>query len=104
MIAAAKTKSFGFQAFYPGPGLGGHCFPIDLFFLTWASRKVGHSPRYIEATGEVNTAIPRHVVNRIAESLNEQAKTIKCSRICVLGVAYKKNADDPYESPAFEIL
>jgi UDP-N-acetyl-D-glucosamine dehydrogenase len=104
VIAAAKTKPFGFQAFYPGPGLGGHCIPIDPFYLTWAARKYGVSTRFIELAGEVNTAMPHYVVNRIGEALNEQSKSIKSSRICILGVAYKKDVDDPRESPAFEIM
>jgi UDP-N-acetyl-D-glucosamine dehydrogenase len=104
VIAAAKTKPFGFQAFYPGPGLGGHCIPIDPFYLTWAARKYGHNTRFIELAGEVNTAMPRYVVNRVAEALNEDGKPVKGSRICILGVAYKKDVDDPRESPAFEIL
>jgi UDP-N-acetyl-D-glucosamine dehydrogenase len=104
VIAAARTKPFGFQAFYPGPGLGGHCIPIDPFYLTWAARKYGVSTRFIELAGEVNTAMPQYVVNRVAEALNGHAKAIKGSRVCVLGVAYKKDVDDPRESPAFEIL
>jgi UDP-N-acetyl-D-glucosamine dehydrogenase len=104
VIAAAKTKPFGFQAFYPGPGLGGHCIPIDPFYLTWVARKYGVSTRFIELAGEVNTAMPLYVVNRVAEALNEHSKSIKGSRVCVLGVAYKKDVDDPRESPAFEIL
>jgi UDP-N-acetyl-D-glucosamine dehydrogenase len=104
VIAAAKTKPFGFQPFYPGPGLGGHCIPIDPFYLTWAARRVGVHTRFIELAGEVNTAMPQYVVNRVAEALNDQGKPIKGSRICVLGIAYKKNVDDPRESPALEIL
>ncbi len=104
VIAAAKTKPFGFQAFYPGPGLGGHCIPIDPFYLTWAARRHGVHTRFIELAGEVNTAMPAHVVNRVAEALNEAGKPVKGSRVCVLGVAYKKDVDDPRESPAFEVL
>jgi UDP-N-acetyl-D-glucosamine dehydrogenase len=104
VIEAAKTKPFGFQPFYPGPGLGGHCIPIDPFYLTWAARKYGVSTRFIELAGEVNTAMPQHVVSRVAEALNEDGKPVKGSRICVLGVAYKKDVDDPRESPAFAIL
>jgi UDP-N-acetyl-D-glucosamine dehydrogenase len=104
VIAAARTKPFGFQAFYPGPGLGGHCIPIDPFYLTWAARQFGVHTRFIELAGEVNTAMPQHVVRRIADALNEQGKAIKGSRICLLGVAYKKNVDDARESPAFPIL
>jgi UDP-N-acetyl-D-glucosamine dehydrogenase len=104
VIAAARTKPFGFQAFYPGPGLGGHCIPIDPFYLTWAARKYGVNTRFIELAGEINTAMPQYVVTRVAEALNEQGKPVKGSRICVLGVAYKKDVDDPRESPAFPIL
>jgi UDP-N-acetyl-D-glucosamine dehydrogenase len=104
VIAAAKTKPFGFQAFYPGPGLGGHCIPIDPFYLTWAARRYGVHTRFIELAGEVNTSMPRYVVQRVGEALNADGKSIKGSRICVLGVAYKKDVDDPRESPAFEIM
>jgi UDP-N-acetyl-D-glucosamine dehydrogenase len=104
VIGAAKTKPFGFQAFYPGPGLGGHCIPIDPFYLTWAARRYGINTRFIELAGEVNTSMPKYVVNRIADALNEQAMAIKGSRILILGVAYKKDVDDPRESPAFEIM
>jgi UDP-N-acetyl-D-glucosamine dehydrogenase len=104
VIAAAKTKPFGFQAFYPGPGLGGHCIPIDPFYLTWAARRLGVNTRFIELAGEINTAMPRHVVDRVGEALNEQARSIKGSRVLVLGAAYKKDVDDPRESPAFEIM
>jgi UDP-N-acetyl-D-glucosamine dehydrogenase len=104
VIAAAKTKPFGFQAFYPGPGLGGHCIPIDPFYLTWVARKFGVSTRFIELAGEVNTGMPQYVVQRVAEALNDDSKPLKGSRLCVLGVAYKKDVDDPRESPAFTIL
>jgi UDP-N-acetyl-D-glucosamine dehydrogenase len=104
VIAAAKTKPFGFQAFYPGPGLGGHCIPIDPFYLTWAARKHGVSTRFIELAGEVNTAMPQYVVRRVMEALNEQGRPLKGSRVCVLGAAYKKDVDDPRESPAFEVM
>src|SRR5262249_44462834 len=95
---------FGFKAFYPGPGLGGHCIPIDPFYLTWAARRHGVGTRFIELAGEVNTAMPAKVVGRVAEALNEQGKAVKGSRVCVLGVAYKKDVDDPRESPASRIL
>jgi len=104
VIAAAKTKPFGFQAFYPGPGLGGHCIPIDPFYLTWAARKQGVNTRFIELAGEINTAMPLQVVERVAEALNDSKKPLKGSLICVLGVAYKKDVDDPRESPAFPIM
>ena len=104
VIEAAKTKPFGFQAFYPGPGLGGHCIPIDPFYLTWAARRLGLNTRFIELAGEVNTAMPQFVVDRIAGALNDEGKSVRGSKICVLGVAYKKDVDDPRESPAFPIL
>jgi UDP-N-acetyl-D-glucosamine dehydrogenase len=104
VIAAAKTKPFGFQAFYPGPGLGGHCIPIDPFYLTWAARRQGINTRFIELAGEINTAMPKYVVNRVVEALNEQGKAVNGSRILILGAAYKKDVDDPRESPAFEIM
>jgi UDP-N-acetyl-D-glucosamine dehydrogenase len=104
VIEAAKTKPFGFQAFYPGPGLGGHCIPIDPFYLTWAARRFGINTRFIELAGEVNTSMPKYVVSRVAEALNEQALPIKGSRVAVLGAAYKKDVDDPRESPAFEVM
>jgi UDP-N-acetyl-D-glucosamine dehydrogenase len=104
VIAAAKSKPFGFQAFYPGPGLGGHCIPIDPFYLTWAARRVGVNTKFIELAGEVNTQMPNYVLQRVAMALNDHGKPLKGSNVCVLGVAYKKNVDDPRESPAFTIL
>jgi UDP-N-acetyl-D-glucosamine dehydrogenase len=104
VIEAAKTKPFGYQAFYPGPGLGGHCIPIDPFYLTWAARRHGLNTRFIELAGEINTAMPQYVVERVAQALNEDGKAVRGSRVCVLGVAYKKDVDDPRESPAFPIL
>jgi len=104
VIEAAKTKPFGFQAFYPGPGLGGHCIPIDPFYLTWLARKHGEATRFIELAGEVNTHMPHYVVNRLAEFLNDRRKPINGSRIAVLGVAYKKDVDDARESPSFELM
>ena len=104
VIDAAKTKPFGFQAFYPGPGLGGHCIPIDPFYLSWLARRQGMNTRFIELAGEVNTVMPRYVVSRLAEFLNETGKPLKGSRICILGMAYKKDVDDPRESPSFELM
>ncbi|MDM4017586.1 nucleotide sugar dehydrogenase [Roseiconus lacunae] len=104
VINAAKTKPFGFQAFYPGPGLGGHCIPIDPFYLSWLARKQGSTARFIELAGEVNRAMPSYVVSRTAEFLNEFRKPINGSKICMLGVAYKKDVDDARESPSFELL
>ena len=104
VVDAAKTKPFGFQAFYPGPGLGGHCIPIDPFYLTWLARKQGLTTRFIELAGEVNSQMPVYVITRLAEFLNDAGKPIKGSKICLLGMAYKKDVDDPRESPSFELL
>jgi UDP-N-acetyl-D-glucosamine dehydrogenase len=104
VIDAAKTKPFGFQAFYPGPGLGGHCIPIDPFYLTWLARKHGEQTRFIELAGEINTHMPQYVVNRLAEFLNDDRKPIRGSKVAILGVAYKKDIDDPRESPSFELM
>ena len=104
VIQAAKTKPFGFMAFYPGPGLGGHCIPIDPFYLTWKAREYGQHTRFIELAGEINTAMPMHVVNRTAEALNELRKSMKGSRILVVGLAYKPNVDDYRESPSYVLL
>ena len=104
VIEAAKTKPFGFTAFYPGPGLGGHCIPIDPFYLTWRARQFGLNTRFIELAGEVNTAMPEFVVSRVGEALNEQEKSIKGSQILVLGMAYKKDVDDVRESPSITLM
>jgi UDP-N-acetyl-D-glucosamine dehydrogenase len=104
VVRAASTKPFGYQAFYPGPGLGGHCIPIDPFYLTWKAREVGLPTRFIELAGEVNRAMPDYVVQRTTLALNEQAKSVKGSRILVLGLAYKPDVDDVRESPSFELI
>ena len=104
VIDAAKTKPFGFQAFYPGPGLGGHCIPIDPFYLSWVARKHELPTRFIELAGEINTSMPHYVVTRVAEALNDAGKPVRGSRISVLGVAYKKDVDDPRESPSFKLM
>jgi UDP-N-acetyl-D-glucosamine dehydrogenase len=104
VIEAARTKPFGFQAFYPGPGLGGHCIPIDPFYLTWLARRQGLSTRFIELAGEVNSRMPEYVVQRLSDFLNDLGKPIRGSRICLLGVAYKKDVDDPRESPSFTLM
>ena len=104
VIEAAKTKPFGFQAFYPGPGLGGHCIPIDPFYLTWIARKYNSSTRFIELAGEINTSMPTYVVSRIADALNDRSKPLRGSKITLLGMAYKKDVDDPRESPGFELM
>ncbi|MEE8451806.1 MAG: nucleotide sugar dehydrogenase, partial [Thermoguttaceae bacterium] len=104
VIDAAKTKPFGFQAFYPGPGLGGHCIPIDPFYLSWVARRVGMTTRFIELAGEVNMSMPHYVIQRLQEALNESTKPIRGSKICLLGVAYKKDVDDMRESPSLELM
>jgi UDP-N-acetyl-D-glucosamine dehydrogenase len=104
VIEAAATKPFGFQAFYPGPGLGGHCIPIDPFYLSWVARKHGLPTRFIELAGEINTQMPTYVVERVTQALNDQSKPVKGSKICILGVAYKKDVDDPRESPSFVLM
>ncbi len=104
VVDAAKTKPFGFQAFYPGPGLGGHCIPIDPFYLTWLARRHGLSTRFIELAGEVNSRMPEYVIQRLSEFLNDAGKPIRDSKICLLGAAYKKDVDDPRESPSFVLM
>jgi UDP-N-acetyl-D-glucosamine dehydrogenase len=104
VIAAAKTKPFGFMPFYPGPGLGGHCIPIDPFYLTWKAREYGQSTRFIELAGEINTKMPEHVVRRVAEALNAFKKPLNGSRVLVLGLAYKANVDDDRESPSYVLM
>jgi UDP-N-acetyl-D-glucosamine dehydrogenase len=104
VIEAAKTKPFGFMAFYPGPGLGGHCIPIDPFYLTWKAREFERSTRFIELAGEINTAMPAHVVERVGEALNSVRKPLNGSRVLVLGLAYKPNLDDERESPSYRIM
>lgn len=104
VIAAAKTKPFGFMAFYPGPGLGGHCIPIDPFYLTWKAREFGQHTKFIELAGEVNTAMPHYVVERVAEALNANRKSINGSKILIVGLAYKPNVDDERESPSYELM
>ena len=104
VINAAKTKPFGFMPFYPGPGLGGHCIPIDPFYLTWKAREYGQNTRFIELAGEINTAMPQYVVTRVAEALNTRRKAVNGSRVLVLGLAYKANVDDDRESPSYHLL
>ena len=104
VINAAKTKPFGFMPFYPGPGLGGHCIPIDPFYLTWKAREYGQNTRFIELAGEINTAMPEYVVHRVADALNDRQKAIKGSSILVLGLAYKPNVDDERESPSYVLM
>jgi UDP-N-acetyl-D-glucosamine dehydrogenase len=104
VIDAAKTKPFGFQAFYPGPGLGGHCIPIDPFYLTWKAREVDLPTRFIELAGEINREMPNYVVQKTMLALNDRGKSVKGSRILVLGLAYKPDVDDVRESPSFELI
>jgi UDP-N-acetyl-D-glucosamine dehydrogenase len=104
IIQAARTKPFGFMPFYPGPGLGGHCIPIDPFYLTWKAREFGQQTRFIELAGEINTAMPRYVANRVTEALNADRKAVNGSRILVLGLAYKPDVDDDRESPAYVLM
>lgn len=104
VINAASTKPFGFTAYYPGPGLGGHCIPIDPFYLTWKAREYGVHTRFIELAGEVNTSMPEWVANKVTWALNEQGKAVKGSKVLVLGISYKKNVDDMRESPSVELM
>ncbi len=104
VINAAKTKPFGYMAFYPGPGLGGHCIPIDPFYLTWKAREYGKNTRFIELAGEINTSMPEYVVHRVAEALNDSSKALKGSKVLLLGLAYKANVDDDRESPSYILL
>jgi len=104
VIRKAATKPFGFMPFYPGPGLGGHCIPIDPFYLTWKAREYGVSTRFIELAGEVNTAMPEYVINKTVLALNDAGKAVNGSKILILGAAYKKNVDDMRESPALKLM
>jgi UDP-N-acetyl-D-glucosamine dehydrogenase len=104
VIDAAATKPFGFMPFYPGPGLGGHCIPVDPFYLSWKAREYDFATRFIELAGEVNTAMPYHVVEAIGDALNHRRKALNGSRVLVLGVAYKKDVDDLRESPSLKII
>jgi len=104
VIEAAKTKPFGFMPFYPGPGLGGHCIPIDPFYLSWKAREYGRPTRFIELAGEINSAMPDHVVARVSEALNQTGKAVKGSTILILGLAYKADVDDDRESPSYVLI
>jgi UDP-N-acetyl-D-glucosamine dehydrogenase len=104
VIRAAATKPFGFVPYYPGPGLGGHCIPIDPFYLTWKAREYGLHTRFIELAGEINSSMPEWVVEKVSDALNDREKSIRGSKILVLGIAYKKNVDDMRESPAVELM
>jgi UDP-N-acetyl-D-glucosamine dehydrogenase len=102
-VNAAKTKPFGYMPFYPGPGLGGHCIPIDPFYLTWKAREYGVTTRFIELAGEINTSMPRYVISRLLEALSDRGKALKDAKILLLGLAYKKDVEDVRESPAFAL-
>jgi len=104
VIEAAKTKPFGFHAFYPGPGLGGHCIPIDPFYLTWKAREYDFRTRFIELAGEINTNMPYYVIEKLIEALNKQGKSLNKSKILIIGIAYKKDVDDARESPGIKIM
>lgn len=104
VIRAASTKPFGYHPFYPGPGLGGHCIPIDPFYLTWKARQYGMATRFIELAGEINTGMPHYVIHKVMEALNERQKSLKGSRVLVLGLAYKPDIDDVRESPSLELI
>ncbi len=104
VIEAARTKPFGFHAFYPGPGLGGHCIPIDPFYLTWKAREYGYRTRFIELAGDINTAMPDYVVMKVMKALNDYGKHVKGSKILLLGLAYKANVDDDRESPSYRLM
>jgi len=104
VVNAAKTKPFGFMAFYPGPGLGGHCIPIDPFYLSWKARQSGFDPRFIELAGHINSGMPHYVVDKIAEALNTKRKAINGSTVLIAGVAYKRDIDDMRESPALDVM
>jgi UDP-N-acetyl-D-glucosamine dehydrogenase len=104
VIDAAATKPFGFMPFYPGPGLGGHCIPIDPFYLSWKARQTGFESRFIELAGHINGSMPRYVVELVAEALNSAAKPLRGSRVHLFGIAYKPDVDDVRESPALDIV
>jgi UDP-N-acetyl-D-glucosamine dehydrogenase len=104
VIEAAKTKPFGFMPFYPGPGLGGHCIPIDPLYLSWKLKTLNYTARFIELASEINTSMPLYVVTKVADALNEDGKSVKGSKVVVLGVAYKRDVDDMRESPALDVL
>jgi UDP-N-acetyl-D-glucosamine dehydrogenase len=104
VINSAKTKPFGFMPFYPGPGLGGHCIPIDPFYLTWKAREYGQHTRFIELAGEINTSMPEYVINKVAEALNSKRKAMNGAEVLVLGIAYKANVDDDRESPSYVLM
>jgi UDP-N-acetyl-D-glucosamine dehydrogenase len=104
VVDAARTKPFGFMPFYPGPGLGGHCIPIDPFYLSWKAKQTGFDPRFIELAGHINAGMPQYVVDKVVEALNTRRKPVNGSNILIAGVAYKKDIDDMRESPAMDVM
>jgi UDP-N-acetyl-D-glucosamine dehydrogenase len=104
VVDAARTKPFGFMAFYPGPGLGGHCIPIDPFYLSWKAKQTGFDPRFIELAGYINSSMPHYVADKVAEALNTRRKAVNGSNVLVAGVAYKRDIDDMRESPALDVM
>jgi UDP-N-acetyl-D-glucosamine dehydrogenase len=104
VVEAAKTKPFGFMAFYPGPGLGGHCIPIDPFYLSWKAKQSGFDPRFIELAGHINAGMPHYVVEKVGDALNTKRKSINGAKILIAGVAYKRDIDDMRESPALDVM
>jgi UDP-N-acetyl-D-glucosamine dehydrogenase len=104
VVEAAKTKPFGFMAFYPGPGLGGHCIPIDPFYLSWKAKQSGFDPRFIELAGHINGAMPHYVVEKVGDALNARRKSINGSKLLIAGIAYKRDIDDLRESPALDVM
>ena len=104
VIRAASTKPFGFKAFYPGPGMGGHCIPIDPFYMSWKSKQLGYTPKFIENAGKINSMMPKWTVNQILDNFKSSKIKLTNQKILIIGVAYKKNIDDTRESPALEIM
>ena len=104
VIAAASTKPFGFQPFYPGPGLGGHCIPIDPFYLSWKAKEFEQSAKFIELAGQINTSMPEYVMEKVVRAINDAGKSIKSANVLVLGLAYKKDVDDLRESPSVTLI
>jgi UDP-N-acetyl-D-glucosamine dehydrogenase len=104
VVDAAKTKPFGFMAFYPGPGLGGHCIPIDPFYLSWKAKQTGFDPRFIELAGHINGGMPHYVVEKVGDALNTKRKSINGSKVLIAGIAYKRDIDDMRESPALDVM
>jgi UDP-N-acetyl-D-glucosamine dehydrogenase len=104
VVDAARTKPFGFMAFYPGPGLGGHCIPIDPFYLSWKAKQSGFDPRFIELAGHINAGMPHYVADKVSEALNTRRKAVNGSKVLIAGIAYKRDIDDLRESPALDVM